>query len=183
MENIFRLTREQKGLSLQKLATEANLSKATIIRTEQGLYPLPSPKLIKALNLSYDTTIPAYRAFQTWTRTTVGHAFFSPNDFHGLAIRSRHNHPFVFLLRGRTVLEFCKAFCMKPDLVNKWVTKPHLVVTIPGPIIEVMAEAGIPEKHIRQLSAEYRRYRDFYTNLQRVQTGLQTNKSPTGGVA
>lgn len=176
MENIFKLTREQQGLSLSKLASLSHVSKSTIIRTEQGLYPLPSPKLISALNLKYETTIPAYLAFQTWTRFRSGpHGkppFLSPNVFHNFGARLDVTvHPMVQLLDGRSILDFCKAFCLKPDLVTKWISKPHLVITVPSPVIEALMVAGYAETRAVQLSHAYRRYREYYVERQRINTG------------
>lgn len=175
MENIFKLTREQQGLSLSKLASLSHVSKSTIIRTEQGLYPLPSPKLISALNLKYETTISAYLAFQATTRFASGpHGrppFFSPDDF--LIFGSALNvtmHPLIQMLKGRSLLDFCKAFCIKPDLVTKWVNKPHLVITTPGPVIEALLIAGFPETKVIQISHAYRRYREYYVERQRTNT-------------
>lgn len=180
MENIFKLTREQKGLSLQKLATKAGISKSTIIRTEQGLYPLPSPKLIKALDLNYETSVVAYQAFQIHKRMNSGYrgnpSFFAPDSFFSLAISSDVMHPLVRMLASRSLLDFCKAFCIKPDLVTKWVSKPHLVVTIPVPILEALKVAGYPDHWIIQLSHAYRRHREYVINQSRKDNNI-------GGVA
>lgn len=147
MENPLKLTRLSLDLTQEGLAKKAGLSKSSVIRTEQGLYSSPPPQLLKALNMDYSKTLPLYTAFQTLHRASnnsrSANPYFTWQNFSFLVEPSlAYRHPFEILLEGRSILDFCKAFCVTPNLVTRWVKKYWLVTSVPTLILELFDETG-----------------------------------------
>jgi len=146
MENPLKLTRLSLDLTQEGLAKKAGLSKSSVIRTEQGLYQTPPRQLLQALNLNYSKTLPLYTAFQTLHRalsnSQASNPYFTWQNFASLSDALPRRHPFEVLLEGRSILDFCKAFCVTPNLITRWVKKYWLVASVPTLVLDLFEETG-----------------------------------------
>jgi transcriptional regulator with XRE-family HTH domain len=182
--NIFRSIRANLKLSHQDVANETGLTRLYVIRAEQGVYPLPAQRLItwalKAVSSPNSVTsneswiVDEYRNYQRRCRQENGPIKFHPlltenPDLFRMLLRKSapilqsREHPFRLWLRdGRyslSVMQACKAFCISPTLLQRFVAEPWRVHTVPAPVRDALSEAGYQADLLDLLEEAYTLYR------------------------
>ena len=187
-ENALRTIRRRAGLSHADVADKTGLSRLYIIRAEQGVYPEPSDRLVHwAVHTAalYELDIDGkgirdeYRSYQRRCRQENGPGIHlkSPSGIgtvsynYPLLTENRHlfkmhqnkEHPFrLWLFDGKyhlSVMQVCKAFCISPSILQRFVAQPYLVHTVPKPVREALEEAGYTVELLNDLEEAYKRYR------------------------
>lgn len=177
--NIFRSIRGNHKLSHQDVADQTHLSRLYVIRAEQGVYPLPSHRLVNwaismVSNGDEDYILAQYRNYQRRCRQENGPATNhpllteNPDLFRmllrkGSSLHSSKEHPFRLWLRdGRyslSVMQACKAYCISPTLLQRFVAEPYRVHTVPVPVLDALSEAGYSQDILTGLEEAYKAYR------------------------
>ena len=167
--NPFRRCREGLKLSISDVCQATTLSRLYVIRTEQAVYPVPSNRILyyftQITNGDSVWFLKEYREFQRRCRQANGPASNHPllTENYYLYRDSNPIHPMrLWLDDGRvslSVMQFCKAYCVAPSVVQRFLAEPFRVVTVPDPIVDSLAEAGYSARLILQLEKAYAEYR------------------------
>jgi hypothetical protein len=154
-ENPVRSSRRRLGLTQLDLASACNVSRQTVLRTEQGVYTSLPPSLGEWLVSDVPGIYTAYHAWQrakrrnSYGRLVEPYTFdLSDNPFR----RWRHDSG----LASR--MGVCKDFCLHPAVVTKFEnTLEHL--TVPDIILDSLRDAGYSESTLTELQRAYVNYR------------------------
>jgi len=174
--SLFKVERNNADFSQAKLASQLNVSKSAIIRTEQGLFTTPNDKYVQWLvdNRGYSVRklTDVYSSFQVRTRKYFGVGGVAPYihnskyRFEIFDLADATTHPLVELCYAgpksgkiRSVASFIKAFCLPYSEVQRWGTYPHLVKTVPSSVLSAFKDAGYSEGNLNALTSYYSRYR------------------------
>lgn len=165
--NPLRALREAAHCSVKEMAELADVTSQAIIRSEQGVYERPLPKLLHALwryspesDLHDEGVLLAdYHHFQKLTRE----ANYGKLNEHFLFryVRSGE-HPFVAwrLVSSITArIAISKYYCVHPALITKFEMQPHLCSTTPGALRFALLESGYTEALLDRLQEAYSNYR------------------------
>lgn len=175
-KNPLREIRLSLGLSLDRLAREARVSRQLIIRAEQAVYSDPPPRLLKTLlwldvdeYSDAESVIAQYHAFQVQTRKLNYGALIPNFNFKNLVPPGQH--PFV-VWRVRSGVKArigpAKFFCVHPALLHKFEVQPHLVVTPPSELMLALAQSGYTKEFLASFAKAY----DDYKNRRRQILGV-----------
>ena len=163
--NPLRARRLSLGLTQDALARTARLSRQLILRAEQGTYTNIPPRLLHAL---YPTTVERlvakdlYQEFQTSLRVNAYGQLDPSFDFTDV---SPKRHPFIEwrISSGLNTIQFCKLFAVQHSIVHRWEDAPPGrnggPVSVPGPVVTALQDAGYPPHVVAGLQQAYAKYR------------------------
>lgn len=164
--NPLRTLREAAHCTVKEMADLADVTSQAIIRSEQGVYERPLPKLLSALwryapesDLHDEGVLLAdYHHFQRQVRESN----YGRLDEHHYFLSGQPSHPFVAwrLASGLSArISISKLFCVHPALVTKFEMQPHLCSTPPGQLLYALRESGYSETKLDALTDKYSEYR------------------------
>lgn len=175
MMNPLKAARQDLGLTQDQLGKEANgIARLTVLRAEQGVYQLPPPAILNALQrrgLNPEKLEREYLLWQTRERQLHRHALSlplpTPADFAAVADFSdaefsayAQSQPLVQwrIISGiESQIEFCKMFCVHPAVISNFEAGRQR--KIPTQLVDALTDAGIDYQVITELA---KRCREFY---------------------
>lgn len=163
--NPFKALRERKGLTLHSIAVRAKVSRYLVIRTEQGCFPDPPPKLlsyyITAFGVNRSEIIGEYHEFQKETRLLSGRFLgeFPTNVPTG-------SHPFTYWrtmphVNDFNLTEVSKRLCIAQPVVYHFEHYPRQQGSIPAQLLLALEEAGYTTLELASLKEAYADYRKY----------------------
>lgn len=164
--NPFKALRERKGLTLHTIAVRAKVSRYLVIRTEQGCFPDPPPKLKNYFVTAFDQD-PwelnyEYHQFQRQTRELNGRFLGEfPTDS-----LPHTEHPFTYWrskLPGNdyNLTEVSKWLCIAQPVVYHFEHYPRQQGSVPAQLLLALEHAGYTLDEVNALTAAYADYRRF----------------------
>ena len=164
--NPLKTLREAAHCTVKEMADLADVTSQAIIRSEQGVYERPLPRLLQTLwryapesDLHDEGVLLAdYHHFQRLVRES------NYGKLDELYKFPRNKHPFVCWrvdsgLSAR--ISISKLFCVHPALVTKFEMQPHLCSTPPGQLVYALHESGYTKEQLQELAEAYTDYRTF----------------------
>ena len=163
--NPFKALRERKGLTLHSIAVRAKVSRYLVIRTEQGCFPDPPPKLKNYFVTAFDQD-PwelnyEYHQFQRATRELNGRFL---GDFPSVQKNDRHPFTYWRTLPGHNdynLTEVSKRLCIAQPVVYHFEHYPRQQGSVPAQLLLALEHAGYATDEIRALENAYADYRRF----------------------
>jgi transcriptional regulator with XRE-family HTH domain len=142
LTNPLKRFRLQEALTQEALGDLIRVSKQVVLKTEQGLYHTPTPKLSAWVErtFSVDLTKP-YAQWQTTQRQKLGEREWHPAE--NFSVWLIKNFP------GQSNMAICKQFCIHPATLRSFLL--HEVRRMPVQIRVALIEAGVPGEQIERL--------------------------------
>lgn len=160
MENPLKTARLNRGLTIDSLARQANISKQLVIRSEQGTYVNPPPTLLTFLfPLSADQYAAdiAYRDYQNTQRRQAAQLLIPDPPIPPVG-----EHPFIHWRTASgitTTMRFCILFCVQHAILHKFENKPLAVITTPTNLKEALLDAEVSEDALNLLELLFQNYK------------------------
>lgn len=153
MENPIKYARLQSGLSQLEFATQARVTRGTLLRYEQGCFTRPTSKLLtpvaEVLELSFPEIEEWYKDFQISVRVSNNERLQRfPSELARVKAIVQDVHPLVTWRGLFSQVGFCVAFCLHPAQINKY--ENYRTTTIPSCLTECMEQLG-RSKELREL--------------------------------
>lgn len=173
--NPFKALRERKGLTLHALSVRAGVSRYLIIRTEQGCFPTPPPRLLSYvvgyLNGDELEILEDYAKFQVEVRKRNSRLLNTfpvgaPENQHPFTYWRTHaeNGPF-------NLTEVSKRLCVAQPVLYHFEHKPRQQGSIPSQLLLALEQAGYTLDELNELKVAYDNYRRY---LREAPKGLAT---------
>jgi len=155
-ENPVKNARRFLNLTQVELARRCNVSRQTVLRTEQGVYTGLPPSVGNELEASVPGIYDAYRSWQSAQRRANYGKLIEPYSF------SESQHPFKRWrldsgLNSR--MGVCKDFCFHPAVITKFENTLELQ-ECPDTILDSLRESGYKESTLTALQQAYKVYRN-----------------------
>lgn len=165
--NPFRQARERRNYTIQALAVKAKVSRYLVIRTEQGCFPEPPPRLLnyvtQAFVLDPDELTNDYHDFQKEMRWLNERLLGPLPDFPNTAPSW---HPFV-LWRQHTnnnnfnLTHIAKSLCLAQPVLYHFEHKPRQQASVPAQLLSALADARYSREEIQDFKLAYNDYREY----------------------
>jgi DNA-binding XRE family transcriptional regulator len=122
-QNPFLLARKELHLTQSSVAALCNIQRHVVIRTEQGLYETPSPKLCTVLELDYLPTVAAYHKWRIYSRVQNSEKIRNYFSLYLAAdIRYTNIHPHIVFreINNISSIGLCILIKFQHSLLNKY---------------------------------------------------------------
>jgi transcriptional regulator with XRE-family HTH domain len=143
----FKEIRVANRLGQEQVANQCRLTQQVVLRTEQGLYGMPSPSLLRFLaSLEYSKSVDElrndYKAWQTQ------HRLYSKVKIEQALLRQRAVAPKVKftlpqlknILGCSSSIGFCKLMCVHPSQVNRYTKRGGSLFFLEEALRDVISE-------------------------------------------
>lgn len=164
-ENPLKRERLLRSLTLEALALKTGVSRMTIIRTEQGLYNVPSDRLLTFLSPDSAVRRTGLQAeYQVWRKGRREASYGVLPDAGGFnAIEA---HPFVAWRESAALNQnqVAKAFCIHRATLYKFESQPHLLNDVPEDILEALIQSGYSTVTLQALRSAFSSYKTQVAN-------------------
>jgi transcriptional regulator with XRE-family HTH domain len=153
MENPYRYARRESGLTQEQLSAQTQLSRNYILRVEQGLYHIPSPRIATILTEHFPMYLNGdpekyLEAYSDWiaeerrqVQDTDFHRrlefyledtdmFSVAKDRPSVAKDRPERHPHIFFretLVGKSLIDYCKTVKVQQSIIQAYELSPKLV--------------------------------------------------------
>jgi transcriptional regulator with XRE-family HTH domain len=142
-ENPYRYARRESGLTQEQLSAQTQLSRNYILRVEQGLYHIPSPRIATILTEHFPMYLNGdpekyLEAYSDWiaeerrqVQDTDFHRrlefYLEDTDMFSVA-PERHPHiRFRETLVGKSLIDYCKTVKVQQSIIQAYELSPKLV--------------------------------------------------------
>lgn len=182
-KNPLKAVRLTAGLSQQSVADLTHLSRLMIVRVEQGFYPEPPSALIEFLSNCSGVRPHILREdYHEWQvdRRQLSYGLLMeppptpPLSPVGLVLKHPFKHWRELSPTSPNLTHVCKLFCLHQGLMYKFENSPHLVDSLPQPLVSALLESGYDPQTIKNLDRWYQMYLE---HLKSIALGLDTGLS------
>lgn len=165
--NPFKALRERKQLTIHTIAVRAGVSRYLIIRTEQGCFATPPPKLLsffaEAFGINEIEFTQEYNQFQQDTRWENGKFL---GEFPQLDDFPEDVHPFTMWRSQINKNDFnptqvSKMLCVAQPVLYHFEKYPRRQGSVPAQVLTALSDAGYDQATLDRLVKAYARHREY----------------------
>jgi DNA-binding XRE family transcriptional regulator len=158
MINPYKAAREDLGLSQASVAEASNVSRHYVLRVEQGLFHVPSPRLSTTLNISHMELTDTYHEWQHITRALAAPSVAEGVEkyFQSVLVPLQNKHPHIKLRQCITdsQVAFCILLKIQPSRLSAY--EKSKGITLPLFLKEAYFDCGVTPEQLNRIESRFR---------------------------